>query len=76
MLEFDMSDAAIRRVIDNLDVSADVKSLLYSFSKAMIKVGETIIKSWAEKSSTLSAYYYENTLTQHSANIWRNRWAF
>lgn len=44
MMKFDMSDEAIRKLIDNLNVSADVKSLLYSFSKATIKVGEAIIK--------------------------------
>ena len=44
MLKFDMSDEAIKKIIDNLSVSADVKSLLYSFSKATIKVGEAIIK--------------------------------
>jgi len=44
MKKFDMSDGSIKRVIDNINVSADVKSLLYSFSKATIKVGECILK--------------------------------
>lgn len=44
MADFDMSDESIRRMIDNLNISADAKSLLYSFSKATIRVGEHIIK--------------------------------
>jgi len=44
MLKFDLSDQAIKKQIDNLNVSADVKSLLYSFTKATIKIGEAIIK--------------------------------
>jgi len=44
MKKFDMSDEAIKKLIDNLNVLADVKSLLYSFTKATIKIGETIIK--------------------------------
>jgi hypothetical protein len=42
--KFDMSDEAIKKLIDNLNVSADVKSLLYSFTKATIRIGEAIIK--------------------------------
>jgi hypothetical protein len=41
---FDISDADIKRTIDNLNISADAKSLLYSFSSATIKAGEFIIK--------------------------------
>jgi hypothetical protein len=44
MLKFDLSDQAIKKQIDNLNVSADVKSLLYSFTKATIRIGEAIIK--------------------------------
>jgi len=44
MADFEMTDEGIKRMIDNLDVSADVKSLLYSFSKATIKAGEYILK--------------------------------
>jgi len=44
MSDFDMSDDQIKRQIDNLNVSADVKSLLYKFSKATIKAGEFILK--------------------------------
>lgn len=39
-----MSDEAIKRMIDKLNISADAKSLLYTLSKATIKVGEYIIK--------------------------------
>jgi len=41
---FDMTDEDVKRIIDNLNISADAKSLLYSFSRATIKAGEFIIK--------------------------------
>ena len=41
---FRMSDADVKRIINSLNISADAKSLLYSFSKATIKAGEFIIK--------------------------------
>lgn len=41
---FDMGEEKIKEIIDGLDVSADVKSMLYSFSKATIRAGEKIIK--------------------------------
>jgi hypothetical protein len=44
MLKFDLSDQAIKKQIDNLNVSADVKSLLYSFTKTTIKIGEALVK--------------------------------
>lgn len=44
MSKFDMADDEIKRLIDNLSVSADAKSLLYSFTKATIRVGNYIIK--------------------------------
>ncbi|RDH82478.1 MAG: hypothetical protein DIZ80_09310 [endosymbiont of Galathealinum brachiosum] len=40
----EVSDAKVKQMIDNLDISADSKSLLYAFTKATIKVGEYIIK--------------------------------
>lgn len=40
----DMSDSAVKRMIDRLNISADAKSLLYSLSKATIIVGERIAK--------------------------------
>lgn len=42
--DFEMSENGIQRLIDNLNISADAKSLLFSFSKATIKVGEYVIK--------------------------------
>lgn len=44
MSKFKMSDENIRRMIDNLNVSADVKALLYSLSKATIQAGQYILK--------------------------------
>lgn len=44
MSVFDLTDARIKRIIDNLDISADKKSLLYSFSNVTIKAGEFVIK--------------------------------
>ncbi len=44
MSDFDMSDDKVKLLIDNLNVSADVKSLLYEFSKITIKAGEFILK--------------------------------
>jgi len=44
MSDFGMSDGTVKKLIDNLNVSADIKHLLYSFSKAVIKVGEFILK--------------------------------
>ena len=44
MLKFDMTNESINNMIDNLSVSADIKSLLYAVSKATIKAGATIIK--------------------------------
>lgn len=41
---FSKTDTYIKRKIDNLNISADAKSLLYSFSTATIKIGEYIIK--------------------------------
>ncbi len=44
MSDFEMSDDKVKRLIDNLNVSADVKSLLYEFSKITIKAGEFVLK--------------------------------
>ena len=44
MSEFDMSDDHVKKLIDNLNISADAKSLIYSFSKATIRAGEYILK--------------------------------
>jgi nucleoside permease NupC len=40
----DMTDAQIRKIIDNLNVSADTKSLLYAFSQATLRAGQYILK--------------------------------
>jgi hypothetical protein len=42
--DFEMSEEGIKRLIDGLDISADAKSLLFSFSKTTFRVGEYIIK--------------------------------
>lgn len=44
MLDFKLSNEDMRKLIDSLNVSADVKSLLYAFSKATIKAGEFVLK--------------------------------
>ena len=44
MLNFKLSDEDIKRLIDNLNISADAKSLLYAFSKATIKAGQFVLK--------------------------------
>lgn len=44
LANLDLSDSAIKRMIDRLDISADAKSLLYSLSKASILIGERIVK--------------------------------
>jgi len=44
LMDFSVSDDDVKRLIDKLDVSADIKSLLFSFSKATINAGEHIIK--------------------------------
>jgi hypothetical protein len=44
MSVFEMADKEVKKIIDNLDISADAKSLLYSFSNATIKAGEYIVK--------------------------------
>lgn len=40
----DMSDSAVKRMIDRLNISADAKSLLYSLSKTTVVIGDRIIK--------------------------------
>jgi len=43
MSVFKMSDEKIKELISNLNISADAKSLLHSFSKATIIAGKKII---------------------------------
>lgn len=59
MKDFDMTDEGIKKIINNLNVSADVKSLLYSFSKATIQVGEYIIKVGRKIIDFICAIYRE-----------------
>ena len=42
--DLDASDDRIREIIDQLDVSADAKSALYSVSKVTVRAGQTIVK--------------------------------
>lgn len=44
MLSFDLSDEYIRKRIDRLAVSADVKALLYALAKASVTVGQTVVR--------------------------------
>lgn len=44
MAKLDFSESGIKDVIDNLNVSADVKSILFSMSKATIQVGRTVVR--------------------------------
>lgn len=39
-----ITDTSIKKLIDNLNVSADIKSAIYSFSKITINVGNYILK--------------------------------
>ncbi len=42
--QFEFSDEQLRALIDRMDWSADAKAMLYSFTKATITVGKTIVK--------------------------------
>lgn len=44
MINFDLSEDDIRKRIDSLAVSADVKSLLYALAKASITVGRQVVR--------------------------------
>jgi hypothetical protein len=44
MAEMDLPDVKIKRMIENLDIPADAKVLLYSISKTTIKAGQYIVK--------------------------------
>ena len=44
MVNFDLSEDDIRKRIDRLAVSADVKSLLYSLAKASIAIGAQVVR--------------------------------
>jgi hypothetical protein len=40
----DISDDQIKKLIDRMNVSADIKAMLYSFSKATLRVGRAIVR--------------------------------
>ncbi len=42
--DLDFADDRIKKIIDGLDISADVKSIIFSISKITIMVGNKIIK--------------------------------
>jgi hypothetical protein len=44
MNNFSLTDDEIRKSIDNLNVSADVKSLLFQFTKVTLKAGDFLLK--------------------------------
>jgi len=44
MSDFEISEAGIKKMIDNLDISADAKSILHSLSTITIRAGEFILK--------------------------------
>ena len=44
MSEFSATEEKIKSMIDNLSISADAKSLLYTLSRATIRVGEYVLK--------------------------------
>ncbi len=44
MSELELSEAGVKKLIDNLDISADAKSILHSLSSITIRAGEFIIK--------------------------------
>lgn len=44
MKNFDMSDDGIKKIIDQLNMSSDLKSFIYKLSKVTINVGDFILK--------------------------------
>lgn len=60
-LEFTSSE--LKRKIDNLDVSADVKALLYRFATKAVRVGEKVIKIGQKILETIMKFIseYPNT---------------
>jgi len=44
MANFELTDEQIKIQIDNLNISADAKFLLYTFSRATIRAGEYVLK--------------------------------
>lgn len=44
LTNFDLSEEGMRKIIDGLSVSADVKSLLHSLTKASITIGRQVVR--------------------------------
>lgn len=44
LLSFELSEEALKKRIDGLDISADTKSILFTISKTTFRVGSTIVK--------------------------------
>lgn len=44
MSEFEMSEAGIKKLIDNLDISADAKAILHRISSVTIRAGEFVLR--------------------------------
>ena len=44
LLSFDLSEEALKKRLDNLAISADAKSILFTIAKTTIKVGEFIVR--------------------------------
>lgn len=44
LLSFDLSEEALKKRLDNLAISADAKSILFTIAKTTIKVGDFIVR--------------------------------
>jgi len=44
MVNFEMSEAGVKKLIDSLNISADTKSALYAMTKITIRAGEFVLK--------------------------------
>lgn len=44
MMNFSLTDEDIKHLIDKLDVSADIKSALFTFSRTTIRIGHSVLK--------------------------------
>jgi len=60
MIDFKMSDEEIKKSIDGLNISADAKKLLYTFSKATIQAGQFVIKIGRKIIDFVCFVYKEN----------------
>ncbi len=44
LLDFDLSEEALKKRLDKLSISADMKSILFTMAKTTIKVGSVVVK--------------------------------